>query len=352
MNSFFKSTQFKNWIKTEEEIQKIEKSKIGKILDRINDINKEIEQENEEKNRANSFDNEHFQKYVHPRKYINLEKEKIFIINYSNKLIKILNGLKQSTSLKTTAVSYFRRFYLKKSILDYDPQYLMIAAFTLGAKVAQINLSLEKIEKLFPLIRENIKKVLDYEFFLTTILDYNFFVYNPYHALYGLIYTLEQKQFFLGQNTENYINQENFKQECIDIIDKMHLTDNIFLYTYSEIALASIFIKCEEKNINISNISGKLEVDKIINVKEFLEGPLEKMKKNIESIPKYESFEEEEKATNDIYKMTTGFLKKYPQYQRKLEDERMILKQKMKDFSDDFDKLLNAKGLNANKNEK
>ena len=336
MNSFFKSTQCKNWLKTEEEIKKIEKSKDDKILGRIKEINKKIK----------------FSKIENPRKYINLEKEKIFIINFSNKLIRILNDMKQSTSLKATAVSYFRRFYLKKSILDYNPQYLMIASFMLGSKVAQINLPLEKIEKLFPLIREDIKKVLDYEFFLTTILDYNFFVYNPYHALYGLIYTLEQKQFFLGQNTENYINQENFKQECIDIIDKMLLTDNIFLYTYSEIALASIFIKCNEKNINISNISEKLEVDKIINVKEFLEGPLEKMKKNIETIPKFESIEEEEKTTNDIYKMTTGFLKKYPQYQRKLEDERMILKQKMKDFSDDFDKLLNAKGLNVNKNEK
>ena len=132
----------------------------------------------------------------------------------------------------------------------------------------------------------------------------------------------------------------------------MLLTDNIFLYTYSEIALASIFIKCNEKNINISNISEKLEVDKIINVKEFLEGPLEKMKKNIETIPKFESFEEEEKTTDDIYKLTTGFLKKYPQYERKLEEERSTLKKKMKDFSDDFDNLLNAKGLNVNTNEK
>jgi serine/threonine protein kinase len=278
-NDYFNHPFFKE----NEEIKKIEKSKIEKILIRINEINKEIEQENEEKTRGNSFDTEHFQKFVHPRKYINLEKEKIFIINFSNKLIRILNDLKQSTSLKTTAVSYFRRFYLKKSIVDYDPQYLMVASFMLGSKVAQINLPLDKIEKLFPFIRENIKKVLDYEFFLTTILDYNFFVYNPYHALYGLIYTLEQKQFFLGQSTENYINQENFKQECIDIIDKMLLTDNIFLYTYSEIALASILVKCAEKSINISNIAEKMEIDKIINVKEFLEGPFGSNEKKFRS---------------------------------------------------------------------
>jgi hypothetical protein len=87
-------------------------------------------------------------------------------------------------------------FTSKKVSLIMNPQYLIVASFMLGTKVAQINLSLEKIEKLFPFIKDKIKLVLDYEFFLATILDYIFYVYNPYHALYGLIYTLEQKQFF------------------------------------------------------------------------------------------------------------------------------------------------------------
>ena len=352
MNSFLKSTHCKNWIKTEEELKKIEKTKVEKILVRINEINKAIEIENEEKSRSNSFDKEHFQQYVKLKKYFDLEKEKLFIINYSNKLIRILNPLKQSTSLKATTVSYFRRFYLKKSILDYNPEYLIVAAFFLGAKVAQIDLPLEKIELLFTYIKGNYKKLFDYEFFLSTILDYNFYVYNPYHALYGLIYILEQKKFFLGQNTENYINQEQFKQECMDIIDKMLLTDNIFLYTHSEIALTSIFMKLKEKNLNIINIAEKMELDKVINVKEFLEGPFEKMKKNLDSLPKYESVEEEEKACGDIYKMASSFLKKYPVYQKKLEEERAVLKQKMKDFSNDFDVLLRAKGLDGNKKEK
>ena len=36
MNSFLTSTQNKNWIKTEEQLKKIEKNKIKKILERIN----------------------------------------------------------------------------------------------------------------------------------------------------------------------------------------------------------------------------------------------------------------------------------------------------------------------------
>ena len=37
----------------------------------------------------------------------------------------------------------------------------------------------------------------------------------------------------------------------------MYLTNNIFLYTYSEIDLMSLFIKCKQKNIGIFNIAEK-----------------------------------------------------------------------------------------------
>ena len=350
MNSFSKSTHCKNWIKTEEEIKNLEKTKVKKIIDRIKEINSKIQKENEDKSHEKDQNDENFQKSINAKKYINLEKEKIVIINFSFKLIKMLNSQKnKSTSLKNITLSYFRRFFLKKSILDYDPIYLMGAALFLGNKVAQLNLSISQIEKLFPILKGNEKKLFDYEFFLTTILDYNFYVYNPYQAFQGLIYILDQKEFFLAQNTDNYIDPNEFKQGCIDIIDKMFLTDNIFLFTYSEIALASIFIKCLEKNININKVAEKLEIDKIINVKEFMEGPFIKMKNNLESLKEYENFEEQNKKANEIYKITLHFHKKYPQYQAKLDEERKMLKNKMKSFTDDFDELLKQKGLSDKK---
>lgn len=346
MNSFSKSTHYKNWIKTEEEIKKIEKNKVEKIFNRINEINLKIQKENEEISHEKSLNSENFQKTINPKKYINLEKEKIVIINFSFKLIKMLNSQKnKSSSLKNITLSYFRRFFLKKSILDYDPIYLMGAALFLGNKVAQLNLSIPEIEKLFPILKNNEKKLFDYEFYLSIILDNNFYVYNPYHSFQGLIFTLEQKEFFLAQNTDNYIDPNEFKQGCIDIIDKMFLTDNIFLFTYSEIALASIFIKCIEKNMNINKVAEKMEIDKIINIKEFMEGPLEIMKNNLELLKEYENFEEQNKKANEIYKITLQFHKKYPQYQAKLDEERIILRNKMKSFTDDFDELLKKKGL-------
>ena len=308
---------------------------------------------NKDNQHYNYDQNTEFKRYINPKKLLTLEKEKILIVNYSNKLIKILNSQKQkSTSLKNNSISYFRRFYLKKSILDYDPLYLMAASFFLGAKVAQKNLQIQEIEKRFPIIKGAEKILFEYEFYLVTILDYEFFVYNPYQALLGFIFTLEQKEFFLAQNSQNYVNPNEFKEECMALIDKMYLTDNIFLFSYSEIALASIFLKCEQKNISTTNIAEKLELDKIIDVKGFLDGPVNKMKQNLDSIPVYENLEEEEKKSKEIYRIVSQFLKSFPQYQKKLDEERMALKNKMKEFTDDFDDLLKKNGLEPKKKEK
>lgn len=37
-----------------------------------------------------------------------------------------------------------------------------------------------------------------------------------------------------------------------------------------------------------------MEIDKIVNIKEFLEGPFEKMKKNLESIHEFENMDVKE----------------------------------------------------------
>ena len=230
---------------------------------------------------------------------------------------------------KNYVISFFRRFFLKKSVIDYDPSFLMAAAFLLGRKLSAMNYTMEDYKNIFPVAADNTDKLFDYEFYLCTILEYDFFVYNPYQALLGFIYTLKEKEFFLTQNENNYVSQEDFTNDCMNIIDKMYLTNIIFLYTYSEIALGSIFIKCEQKNINITNISEKLDLSEIIDTKEFIQNKVSYIKKKLGEIPKYESDEEEEKKANEIYKVVKKFLRDYPKYKAQLEKERLILNYKL-----------------------
>ena len=176
MNSFNTSTQFNNWIKTEEQLQKVEKSKLERILKRINEVNKLIKKENEELSHKingenNDNKNKAFQKYISPKKLlVTPNDEKILVINYSSLIIKRLNKQKdKSTSLKNNVVSYFRRFFLKKSILDYDPDFLMASAFLLGAKVSSMNYTNDDYLKIFPILQNNWEKFYEYEFYLSII---------------------------------------------------------------------------------------------------------------------------------------------------------------------------------------
>ena len=332
MNSFLTSTHNKKWIKTEKQLKKLDDAKYKDIKQRINDINELIEKENKEI--PNVKDHKKGIARVHlPSK----EEEKTLIINYSNLLIKIINSFPNaSTSLKNYTVSYYRRFYLIKSILDYDPSYLMAAAFYLGTKIAAINFSEKDFLKIFPVMNNNLDILNEYEFFLCTELDYDFFVYDPFQALFGFIYTLEQKGFFLNQNKDNYINQDDFKNGCMNIIDRMFLTDNIFLYTYSEIALGSIIIECENKNINIINIGEILNLDKIINIKEFFEKKVFDMKKKLEEIPKYENPGKEIEKAQAIHKKVKCFWETFPQYNERLNMKRNDLKAMMAEFEKNF----------------
>ena len=169
MNSFPTSTQYRNWIKTKEELQAITKNKIVKINKRINEVNNIIRKENEAKalknkamNKENSNDN--FQKYISTKNFfLKIDEERLLIINYSNKLIKILNSQQDlSTSLKSSALSYFRRFFLKKSILDYNANFLMASAFRLGAKISSMNYTLNDYKKVFPFIENSLNNLNEY----------------------------------------------------------------------------------------------------------------------------------------------------------------------------------------------
>ena len=357
MNSFHESTQNKNWIKTEEEIDIINQKKVERILARIGKINKLINEENENKklsdknittqqnsNIPKDNNNNVYKKYINPKKLISLEEEKLLIIYYTKQLTQMNY---KSTSFKNNSLTYFRRFFFKRSIIDYDLDNIAAASVFLGSKTAQINLKIEDLKKhMFPNINEN--ELIENEFNLIILMDYNFYVYNPYQALMGFIYELVIKNFFLGQNSKNAVKEEVLQQECFNIIDKMYLTDNIFLFSYSYIALASLFIICEQKNVELEKVKEKLELNKVLNIEDFEKNILIKIKNNLDKIP---NLENDKEKCKEIIKKVNHFQKSFPQYKKKLEEEKINYKKKLGAFVEDFNKMTNVdKSINNKHN--
>ena len=349
MDFFSQSTQKRNWIKKEEELKEFQKRKIDTIFHRIkvlnDNTNKKI-QEFQEKNPGIKTPEELEQKIIPNGKIKFLSKEKSLILYFTQEILNLINKKLKSRSLKTYALTYYRRFFLKKSCLDYDPEMMFFACIFLGGKVAQLNITLSKMDELIPILKERgHTQLLNYEFYLCTILGYDLYVFNPYKALIGFIYKMDINKYFDNLN----ISKDDFENECENFIDQCFLTDIIFVYNYSYISLCSIFLTVEKFQLNINDIIKVLELENNINMEQFNSIYL-KIKDEISKI----------NILHDEYIKVYGgikkFYEKYKIYVDTLEQERKNLLNKMKNFTINFKKLenpnlnLNNENININNN--
>lgn len=224
-------------------------------------------------------------------------------------------------------MSFFRRFFLKKTAIDYDPEFLLCAAIYLGCKVAQMNVTLDTMKNIFPFLKEihpeknmeNILILLEYEFYLINVNNYDFYVFCPYKAMVGFIHTIvkSQKEMKLLSYFDDKNKSKEFESKCENLIDITFLTDLIFLISYSYIALSAIIIAAENEGLNLENIKKLLKLDDIINYEIFYKYTLPTVKNYMNNIKIYNEVE-----FVDRKKRILKFLNRNPKYVEKIERDR------------------------------
>jgi hypothetical protein len=180
---------------------------------------------------------------------------------------------------------------------------------------------------------ENILLLLEYEFYLINVLNYDFYVFCPYKAMVGFIHEIKKNQNLLNivifsdsmvdiiihstSNINPLVNSKDFELKCESLIDQTFFTDLIFLYSYSYISLSCLFITAEFFNIDYDKIKSLLKLDEIIDYENFITTILKSVKENLMTI---KIFNEDEFVKNKkkIYK----FLKTNPKYVEKIEKDR------------------------------
>uniref|UniRef100_A0A0K0EJ98 Cyclin-H n=1 Tax=Strongyloides stercoralis TaxID=6248 RepID=A0A0K0EJ98_STRER len=140
-----------------------------------------------------------------------------------------------------TAFMYYRRFYLKHTIMEYPPKHILLASFYLATKVVEFNVSAEQFVQNCrsgdP--DENIKIILTNEPVIMQGMDYNLTVHCPFSAFNGHLLDMEVKM-MLNFDVESLRELGNaFFRKCL-------YTDVGLLYPPSQISLAALkyaFIK-------------------------------------------------------------------------------------------------------------
>ncbi|KAI8907129.1 cyclin-like protein [Entophlyctis helioformis] len=161
---------------------------------------------------------------------------------YEGKIMDFCQFFGFDKVVRATAIAFFKRFYLNKTVMDYDPKVILITCLFLSTKVENAMIPLSDFLAKIPKSPEA-NLMVDLEFELSKGLNFEFAVHHPYWPLHGL---------FLDMQTFIQATQQRNKQaelirklyaaynQATDLINSLLITDAIFLYMPSQIALGAL----------------------------------------------------------------------------------------------------------------
>ncbi|XP_057328838.1 cyclin-H [Microplitis mediator] len=146
-----------------------------------------------------------------------------------------------------TALHYFKRFYLRNSVMDYHPKEILVTCVYLSTKVEEFNVSISQFVANLKGDREKASDiVLNNELLLMQQLNYHLTVHNPFRPVEGLMIDIKTRYSSLE-------NPERLRPHIDDFLEKVFLTDSVLLYAPSQIALAAVLHAASKISANLDN---------------------------------------------------------------------------------------------------
>jgi len=141
-------------------------------------------------------------------------------------------------TVRWTAFTYFKRFYLRQSAMEYYPKPLMMVCYWLATKTDEFSISIDNfVDNLRTGTREsNIETILALEPELMSHLDYQLIVHTPYRPFEGHLLEINVR----CRSRFPDFNTESIRKHGFEFFTKVLLGDVMFLFTPSQIALAGV----------------------------------------------------------------------------------------------------------------
>ncbi|KAL7072842.1 hypothetical protein ACQ4LE_008154 [Meloidogyne hapla] len=143
-------------------------------------------------------------------------------------------------SVRWTAFAYFKRFYLRHSVMEYSPKNVMVACYYLAAKVDEFNVTIDNfVDNLSSGTREsNIEIVLTLEPEIMLKLDYYLAVHSPFRPFEGHMIEMKTR---MGMHLSSLkFDIETIRPFSTEFFRMCLYGDVMLLYPPSQIALAAI----------------------------------------------------------------------------------------------------------------
>ncbi|CAH6723175.1 cyclin Ccl1p [[Candida] jaroonii] len=189
---------------------------------------------------------------------ITLDEEIKYLNFYAKNILEAAKYFKMSTQVKSTALSFFKKFYLLNSVMQYHPKNILYTCLFLAAKSENYFISIETFCK--GLQKTEPKDILDLEFTVLQSLKFTLLVHHPFRPLYGFFLDFQQvlSDIKIDEIGELYDQAKNW------LNNYALLSDVSFLFTPPQIALAAMY----DTNPNITNSYLSKKFKKLDTIKE------------------------------------------------------------------------------------
>lgn len=221
-SAYLESSQYKRWTYTKEDLAE-RRQKLND--DTIKTIQANFEEE--EKLTGNA------QRLV---TYLSSD-ESLLVVNYfAEKILQLGSLFKVPSHLRATAATYFKRFYLFQSPMQYHPKSIMITSLFLATKTCEHHVSLDDFVKAIPKLTK--EAVLEHEFLISSTIKFDFMHWSAYRPLFG--FTLDMETVLVG--TEYASDSGAAHDKAKATFNGCIWTDLPFLYSPSHLALAALLV--------------------------------------------------------------------------------------------------------------
>lgn len=145
-----------------------------------------------------------------------------------------------STRVWQVAIAFLRRFFLDRSVMDYDVKQCLNTCVVLASKVEEErknnNRTLQFMQREMPSALD-VNLILELEYVILDALQFQLEIYTPLPALTGFCLDLQAK---LGAYELDLEQLARIKVLAEELVKKAVLTEAILLFPPSQIALAAL----------------------------------------------------------------------------------------------------------------
>ena len=215
--------------------------------------------------------NDFLRKQKIERNFLTYEEEKTLLIHYEYLLKQFCGKFQPPITMPSvvgTSITYFKRFYLRNSVMDMNPKDIYLVCIYLAMKIEEFNVSIAQFVHNISTSEDKeelANMILSYELLLIEKLNFQLTVHNFYRPFEGFLIDVKTRCPEVG-------NVDVLRHFAMEFLDKILNTDAILLYPPSQIALTALVYSSSKNKIDLDRYCRSILLNQLNNdeVKHFL----------------------------------------------------------------------------------